>query len=103
MLVCDRYPPGVFTLTMSPELETLDQLLGSDLLLGVVLRLYPDASAFKRGVLGLITCGDVCLFTIDYIKVPSWRCSELFVDGTVMQELERMKLRITPQGARRIA
>jgi hypothetical protein len=87
---------------MSPELETLDQLLGSDLLLGVVLRLYPDATAFKRGVLGLITSGDACLFTSDDIEVPSWRCQVLFGHGTVMQEMERMKLRITPQGARRI-
>jgi hypothetical protein len=87
---------------MSPELETLDQLLGSDLSLAVILRLYPDATAFKRGVLGLITAGDVCLFTIDDIEVPFWRCRELFVNGTVMQEMECMKLRITPQGARRI-
>jgi len=87
---------------MSPELETLDQLLGSNLLLGVVLRFYPDATAFKRGVLGLITSGDVCLFTNDNIEVPSWRRQELFVRGTVMQEMECMKLRITPQGARRI-
>jgi hypothetical protein len=71
MLVCVAISACVFTLSMSPELETLDQLLGSDLLLGVVQRLYPDATAFKRGVLGLITCGDVCLFTTDEIEVPA--------------------------------
>ena len=88
---------------MSPELETLDQLLGKDLSLGIVVRLYPDAAAFRRGVVGLITGGDVRLFTDDDVEVPSWRCRELFADGTVMYELESMKLRITPQGARRIA
>lgn len=88
---------------MSPELETLDQLLGNDLPLGAILRVYPDANAFMRGVLGLITAGDVRLLTNDDVAVPSWRCRELFVDGTVMQEMENMKLRITPQGARRIA
>jgi hypothetical protein len=87
---------------MSPELETLDQLLGNDLPLGIVLRIYPDDSAFKRGVLGLITSGDVSLFTNDDVEVPSWRLRELFEDGTVMQQMGRMKLRITPQGARRI-
>ena len=87
---------------MSPELETLDQLLGGDLPLGIVLRIYPDDCAFKRGVMGLITGGDVSLFTSDDVEVPSWRCRELFEDGTVMQQMERMKLRITPQGARRI-
>ena len=50
---------------MSPELETLDQLLGSDLSLGIVLRLYSDATAFKRGVHALLASGDVCLLTTD--------------------------------------
>jgi len=89
-------------MSMSPELETLDQLLGNDLPLGIVLRIYPDESAFKRGVLGLITGGDVNLFTNDDVEVPSWRYRELFDDGIVMLQMERMKLRITPQGARRI-
>jgi len=90
------------TSSMSPELETLDQLLGTDLRLEIVLRLYPDATAFKLGVLGLITDGDACLLTIDDIEVPPWRRRELFVDGAVIQEMDRMKLRITPQGIRRI-
>jgi hypothetical protein len=87
---------------MSPELETLDQLLGSDLSLAIVLRLYSDAAAFKLGVHGLIASGDVCLLTTDGMEVSNWRCRELFIDGTVMQDLEQMRLRITPQGARRI-
>jgi hypothetical protein len=95
-LVCDAFRD------MSPELETLDQLLGSDLSLGIVLRLYPDAAAFKRGVLGLIAGGDVYLLTSDNIEVPDWRCRELFADGSVTQEMEQMKLRITAQGALRI-
>ena len=88
---------------MSPELETLDQLQGKDLPLGIILQVYPDASAFMRGVLGLIAGGDVRLLTNDDVEVPSWRCRELFGDGSVMREMEGMKLRITPQGARRIA
>jgi hypothetical protein len=31
---------------MTPELETLDQLQGSDLPLQIILRLFPDADAF---------------------------------------------------------
>jgi hypothetical protein len=49
---------------MTPELETLDQLQGSDLPLEIILRLFPDADAFRRGVMGLIVCGDVCLLEI---------------------------------------
>jgi len=35
---------------MTPELETLDQLLGGDLSLAIVRQLYSDDEAFKRGV-----------------------------------------------------
>jgi len=87
---------------MSPELETLDQLLGSDLSLSIVLRLYSDAATFKHGVHALLASGDVCLLTTDEVEVPTWRYRELFIDGTVMQQLEQMKLRITPHGALRI-
>jgi hypothetical protein len=87
---------------VSPELDTLDQLQGDDLSLGVVLRLFPDAAAFKHGVLGLISGGHVRLLTTDDKEVPPWRHRELFVDGTVMQELQHMKLRITDEGARQI-
>jgi hypothetical protein len=87
---------------MSSELETLDQLLGGDLPLKVVMQLYPDADAFRRGVLGLIADGDVCLLGADYTEVPHWRCRKLFAGDTEMQEMERMKLRITAQGVLRI-
>lgn len=87
---------------MSPELETLDQLQGRDLSLRNVLRLFPDAAAFKRGVLGLIAEGDVCLLTMDSLEVPYWRCRELFKNGTVMRYLEQMNLKITAQGILRI-
>jgi hypothetical protein len=87
---------------MSPELETLDQLLGGDLSLEVVLRLYPDADAFRHGVFGLITGGDICLLGADYREVPHWRCRELFGDEIEIQEMERMELRITARGALRI-
>lgn len=89
--------------SMTPELETLDQLQGSDLPLEIILRLFPDADAFRRGVMGLITCGDVCLLTVGGIEVPAWRHRELFVDGLVMQEMRNLKLSITAHGVGRIA
>lgn len=87
---------------MSPELETLDQLLGGDLSLELIRRLYPNAPAFRGGVLGLIAGGDVCLLTSDDIQMPHWRCRELFADDADMSEISQMKLRITAQGAGRI-
>ena len=88
---------------MSPELETLDQLLGGALPLAVIQNIYPDLEALRLGVFGLLTSGDVCLLAIDNTDVPSWRWRELFVDGSAMKELGNMRLKITAQGARRIA
>ncbi len=61
---------------MSAELETLDQLLGGALSLAVIRNLYPDGEAFRRGVFGLLSSGDVCLLMIDQTIVPSWRWRE---------------------------
>ena len=38
---------------MSPELETLDQLLGGALALAIIRGCYPDHDRFVRGVSGL--------------------------------------------------
>jgi hypothetical protein len=88
---------------MSAELETLDQLLGGELCLVVIRNLYQDADAFRRGVFGLLSSGDVSLLIVDETIVPSWRWRELFVDGTVMNDLGNLNLKITVKGARRIA
>jgi hypothetical protein len=88
---------------MSPELETLDQLLGGELPLAVIRSLYPDVDSFKRGVLALLTSGDVCLLRTDRTNVPAWGWREMFLNGSNMEELGDLKLKITQQGARRIA
>ncbi|HMH00571.1 MAG TPA: hypothetical protein VK555_04110 [Terriglobales bacterium] len=87
---------------MSPELETLDQLLGGDLSLALILPMYPSQEAFGRGVLGLLSCGDVVLMTTEGVEVPPWRWRKLFSDRIVFQQLENFRLRITPQGAGKI-
>jgi len=88
---------------MSPELETLDQLLGGDLPLKVIHELYLDDDHFRRGVSGLLSSGDVKLLNVDESEVPAWRWRELFGAAAVMNDdLPNMKLRITAQGARRI-
>jgi len=40
---------------------------------------------------------------IDQTIVPSWRWRELFVDGTVMNDLGTLNLKITEKGAHRVA
>ena len=88
---------------MSAELETLDQLLGGDLPLKVIRNLYADEEAFRQGVLGLLSSGDVCLLMRDQKQVPPWLWRELFGAGKVTHELGDMKLSLTAQGTRRIA
>ena len=80
---------------MSPEPETLDQLLGGDLPLGVIRGLYPNADAFSKGVLGLLTCGDVKLIFAG-VDVPRWQWAQFLAnptptDGPIMS--------LTDQGA----
>jgi hypothetical protein len=88
---------------MSAEPEALDQLLGGELPLRVIRSLYPDADTFKRGVLALLTSGDVRLLMIDRTDVATWRWKDMFLNGSVMEELGNLNLKITQQGARRIA
>lgn len=87
----------------SPELETLDQLLGGPLALSVIRTLYGDDEAFMQGVLGLLRSGDACLVTAEETETPQRRWRELFVDGVVTAELHSLRLRITDQGIRRIS
>jgi hypothetical protein len=76
-------------------------LLGGDLRLGVIATLFPSREEFSRGVLGLLSSGNVILLTIEKNEVPRWRWRELFSGDSALQELECFQLRITPQGTRR--
>ena len=71
----------------SPELETLDQLLGGDLTLDVIRRVWSDDARFLLGVKGLVSSGDVQLLTRDGGEVPTWRWRQLFDDKSVLAEL----------------
>ena len=88
---------------LSHELETLDQLLGGDLSLAVIRPIYPNTEAFMSGILGLLSSGDVHLFSLGEAIVPRWKWRELFVDGAAIQQLDSLKLKLTEQGSRRIA
>jgi hypothetical protein len=86
----------------APELETLDQLLGGDMPLTVIAKLYSSAEAFRKGVTGLLSCGDVLLLDADGISVPTWRWREVFASGSDAEQLGHFQLRLTPQGAKKV-
>jgi len=88
---------------MSPELETLDSLLGGELSLAVIRALYPDAEAFNRGVLALLSSGEVCVLGVDGGAVPSWLWRQLFAAEGVANELELLRIKITDKGIQRMS
>jgi len=87
---------------LSPELETLDQLLGGDVPLSVIRTIFPDDDACFRGVASLVRGGDVLLLN-EGDPVPEWRVRELLDDRTVVGSMEDFSLHLTNQGASRIA
>ena len=83
---------------MSPELDTLDQLLGSDLPLSVIGAIYPDDLTFTRSIHAMLRGGDVRLVSAGGADVRPWRWRELFVDGKVWEEFSHFTLSATEQG-----
>ena len=85
----------------APELETLDQLLGGDMPVAVIAKLYSAPEAFQAGIKALLSCGDVLLLDTEGNAVPAWRWREVF-DLSSAEQLGQFQLRLTPQGAKRI-
>jgi hypothetical protein len=83
---------------VSPELETLDQLLGGDMPLAVIRQLYGDAAGFVRGLGGLLATGEVRLVAADGAAVPAWQWRETLAADPLLD----MTVSLTPAGARRI-
>ena len=87
----------------SPEIETLDQLLGGALRLNVIRRFYGSDQHFTRGTLRLLQGGDVRLFDDSHSEVPRWRWRPLFVEGEVLSALRSFTLDVTDSGAARVS
>ena len=89
---------------MSPEVETLDQLLSGPLLLEVIRGLYPDHQRFRRGVSALLQTEGVLLLTPGGDEVPKWRWDEVLAEAetSVANEKTSHRLSITEAGVRRI-
>lgn len=86
---------------MSPELEVLDQLLGGDLPVNEVRKLFPDDDAFWKSVSGLIHGGDVMLLD-QGVSVLDWRVRQLVESGTISDSTHSFLLHLTDQGASKI-
>jgi hypothetical protein len=83
----------------SAEMETLDQLLAGTMSLAAIRKLYTDERSFSKGILGLLSGGDVRLLTDAGESVPDWNWRSLFADGAPDPSFH---LEITKQGIARI-
>ena len=82
---------------MSPELGTLGQLLGGDLPLTVIRRLFPDRERFVGAVVAMLGAGEVRLLDADRRVIPRWRWRDV-----LLAEPDIARLEITELGIRRI-
>ena len=87
---------------MSPELDTLDQLLGGNMSLKIIRQIFPNDEGFTQGVLGLLRDSDVRLL-VGGEEVPRWQWRALFEGGDILGDLRRFDLEITEQGLSRIS
>lgn len=83
---------------MSPELETLDQLLGGDLPVSVIRDLFADNDQFIHSITAILAAGEVRLLENGQQDVPQWRWLDALTTNP-----ESTRLIITETGARRIA
>jgi hypothetical protein len=85
---------------MSPELETLDQLLGGDLPLSVVRQFFPSDDHFTCGLHSLLNGREIELLDARGLDVPMWRVTA-FLEGRENLD-DSTKVAITPTGIERI-
>jgi hypothetical protein len=86
---------------MSPELETLDQLLGGDLPLTVIHGLFNNGERFVGAILAMLEAGEVRLLTSDGTEVPPWQWQAV-LNASCSAAASGARLAITTAGARRI-
>jgi hypothetical protein len=86
----------------SPELEALDQLLGGDLAVCVIRRLFADDSRFERAIEAMLCDGEIQLLTADGDAVPKWQWRDL-LNTVALSDTSGPKLSITAKGALRIS
>jgi hypothetical protein len=62
---------------VSPELETLDQLLGGDLPLPVIRSLFADEDRFALALTAMLDAGELRLVEGDGRDMSKWRWREV--------------------------
>ena len=87
---------------LAPELEVLDQLLGGDLPLNVIVDLFHNIERCQRAVSAMLHNGDISIISQSGQKIPSWRYRELQSVPQFWAQGTSYRLSITDAGAKRI-
>lgn len=88
---------------MAPELEVLDQLLGQDLPLNVIAKLFPDPEHCRRAIQAMLKGGDVRIVDSEGVALPEWRYRELQYRPEFWEGEGEYRLTLTEQGAKRVS
>ena len=86
---------------MCLELETLDQLSGSDMPLTIIRGLFDDQSHFYRAIIAMLQAGEVRLFETDGNDIAQWRWREILTTFD-QSEWNSIRIAITDIGGQRI-
>jgi hypothetical protein len=88
---------------MSPELETLDHLLGGDMPLRLVRGLFPDATSFSNGMMGLLSNSDVRLVSSGGEIIPDWRWRDILTTDVPAEYFDSVSVQITEAGCCKVS
>jgi hypothetical protein len=86
---------------MSPELETLDQLLGGPMSTTAIRSLYNNADHFVAAITEMLQSGELKL-SAGSVEVPQYRWASVLRLSGADARTQRAKLDITEAGSRRI-
>lgn len=87
---------------MSPEIEVLDQLLGGDLPLSVVVDLFADEVHARKAISAMVESGQVELLE-NGTPLPLWRLREVTSQEHSLRTETRYQLSITEAGAKKVS
>jgi hypothetical protein len=82
----------------TPELETLDQLQGGDMNVGIIRSLYQREEHFCRAIIAMLRSGEIRLYAPTGDEAPAWESAAIIGDAT---RWEGYTLSITALGAKR--
>jgi hypothetical protein len=88
---------------MSPELEVLDQLLGSDLPLDVIAGLFPDQDHCRQSIQAMLFDGQIKIVDAEGVAIPDWRYRELQFQPDFWASGTPYRMSITDFGAERVS